>query len=81
MNRSKILRDLLEKPSLILRPAVYDALSAILAEKVGFKYVATTGYGISASLIGKPDVGLVSFGEMLDREGVDFLDLLLAQIL
>lgn len=54
---------------MILRPAVYDALSAILAEKVGFKYVATTGYGISASLIGKPDIGLVSFGEMLNRVG------------
>lgn len=45
----------------------YDALSAILIERAGFEVVGTTGYGISASLIGQPDVGLVGFGEMLER--------------
>lgn len=52
---------------MIMRPCAYDALSAILIEKVGFDVIGTSGYGISASLIGQPDVGLIGFGEMLER--------------
>ena len=51
----------------MLRPCAYDALSAILVERAGFSVVGTTGYGISAAAIGQPDIGLVSFGEMLER--------------
>ena len=42
----------------------YDAWSARLVEKAGFPAVYLTGYGVSASLIGMPDIGLVSMGEM-----------------
>jgi len=63
----KKFRSLFEKDGIILRPCAFDALSAILIEKVGFDVVGTTGYGIAATLIGQPDIGLVSFGEMLDR--------------
>ena len=52
---------------MILRPCAYDALSALLIEKAGFKVVGTTGYGIAASAIGQPDIGLLSFGEVLER--------------
>ncbi len=64
---AKKFRGLFEKPGLIFRPCAYDALSAIIIEKVGFEVVGTTGYGIAASLLGVPDIGLVSFGEMLER--------------
>ena len=68
MKTSKIFRKmLLEEPGMIVRPCAYDALSAILIERAGFKVVGTTGYGIAATLIGQPDIGLVSFGEMLER--------------
>jgi len=68
MKISKIFRKmLLEEPGMIVRPCAYDALSAILIERAGFKVVGTTGYGIAATLIGQPDIGLVSFGEMLER--------------
>lgn len=66
-SRSKKFRQLFEKDGVILRPCAFDALSAILIEKVGFEVVGTTGYGIAATLIGQPDIGLVSFGEMLER--------------
>ncbi len=36
-------------------------------EKVGFEAIFTTGYGITASLLAKPDWGLLTFSEMLDR--------------
>lgn len=67
MNKSKLFRQLLEQPGLTLRPCAYDALSAILIERAGFKLLGTSGYAISASSIGQPDLGLISFGELLER--------------
>jgi methylisocitrate lyase len=67
-SKSKEFRKYLtEREGALLRPCAFDALSAILIEKVGFEVVGTTGYGIAATLIGQPDIGLVSFGEMLER--------------
>lgn len=66
-SRSKIFRELLERPGLLLRPCGYDALSALLIERAGFKLMGTSGYAISASAIGQPDLGLISFGELLER--------------
>jgi len=67
MRKSKLFRQLLEKPGLTLRPCAYDALSAILIEREGFNLLGTSGYAISASSIGQPDLGLISFGELFDR--------------
>jgi 2-methylisocitrate lyase-like PEP mutase family enzyme len=67
MVRSRAFRKLIEGNKMILRPCAYDALSAVLIEKAGFAVVGTSGYAISASIIGQPDIGLVSFGEMLER--------------
>jgi 2-methylisocitrate lyase-like PEP mutase family enzyme len=65
---AKDFRDLLEGDNgLILRPCAYDALSAILIEKAGFRVIGTTGYGISAALIGQPDIGLIAYAETLER--------------
>ena len=66
-SRSRAFRQLLEKPGLVLRPCGYDALSALLIEKAGFRLMGTSGYAISASSIGQPDLGLISFGELLER--------------
>lgn len=66
-SKGQEFRRALEKKGLLLRPCAYDALSAILIEQAGFEVIGTTGYGISASLIGQPDLGLVSYGEMLER--------------
>jgi 2-methylisocitrate lyase-like PEP mutase family enzyme len=58
------LRDLLAGPEPVLAPGAYDALSARLVERAGFPAVYMTGFGASASLLGRPDVGLLSFDEM-----------------
>jgi carboxyvinyl-carboxyphosphonate phosphorylmutase len=42
-------------------------LTARVIEKVGFKAVYMTGYGQAASVLGKPDVGLLTMTEMVDR--------------
>jgi carboxyvinyl-carboxyphosphonate phosphorylmutase len=61
------LRELLAGPEPVLAPGAYDALSARLVEQAGFDAVYMTGFGTSASLLGQPDVGLLSFAEMVDQ--------------
>jgi len=58
---------MLNEPGTVFMPGVYDALTAVLAERAGFDIITHTGYGTAASLLGMPDVGLVSFKEMCDR--------------
>ncbi len=53
------------------RPVVavgaHDALAARLVEDAGFPTVYVTGFGASASLLGRPDVGLLTLSEMADQ--------------
>jgi carboxyvinyl-carboxyphosphonate phosphorylmutase len=61
------LRELLADPGPLLAPGAYDALSARLVEMAGFDVVYMTGFGTTASLLGRPDVGLLSGAEMIDN--------------
>lgn len=61
------LWEMLAGPEPVLAPGAYDALSARLAEQAGFEAVYMTGFGTSASLLGRPDIGLLTFSEMLDN--------------
>jgi len=47
-------------------PGVYDALSAKLAAEAGFGAVLVSGYCLSATRLGEPDVGLLGADEVLD---------------
>ena len=51
---------------LMVVPGVFDALSAKIAERAGFPAVVLTGYGLAASHLGEPDVGLLTQTEVLD---------------
>ncbi|TQM37919.1 isocitrate lyase/PEP mutase family protein [Pseudonocardia cypriaca] len=61
------LRELLAGPRPVVAPGAYDALSARLVEQAGFDVVYMTGFGTTASLIGRPDVGLLGGAEMVDN--------------
>lgn len=67
MNRAAELRALLARPGLRLMPCCFDALSARLVELAGFELGFMSGFGVSASRIGAPDTGLISYAEMLDQ--------------
>jgi 2,3-dimethylmalate lyase len=62
-----MLREMLSRPEPVLAPGAYDALSARLVEGAGFEAVYMTGFGTSASLLARPDVGLLTFSEMVDN--------------
>ncbi len=53
------LRARLRKQSLIVAPGIYDAYGARFVERAGFEAAYMTGNGVSASVLGQPDVGLV----------------------
>ena len=69
MNESKNLRKLLEKDDLIQAPGAYDALTAKIAQHLGFPAVYMTGYGTSVSKLGLPDLGFLTMTEMVDNAG------------
>ncbi len=58
------LRQLLAAGAPVLAPGAYDALSARLVEQAGFDCAYMTGFGTTASLLGRPDVGLLGGAEM-----------------
>jgi len=61
------LRELLAQPDLLVAPGAYDALSARLIAQAGFPAVYMTGFGTAASVLGQPDVGLLTMSEMVSR--------------
>jgi 2,3-dimethylmalate lyase len=58
-------RAALSAPGIIALPGCYDALSALLLERAGFGAVFVSGYGVAASLLGNPDIGLTSLSETI----------------
>lgn len=60
-------RDLLNRPGIIVVPGVHDALTARIAESVGFPAVAMGGFLVAASRRGRPDVGELTMTEMVDH--------------
>jgi 2-methylisocitrate lyase-like PEP mutase family enzyme len=60
------LRERLSRPPLLLAPGVYDALTALLAEQAGFEAVYLSGANIAYTRLGRPDIGLVTAGELAD---------------
>src|SRR3954469_5880214 len=64
---TRVLRDLLARPEPVVAPGVYDALSARLVEQAGFQALFVSGAGVSASVLGLPDLGLLSLTENLTQ--------------
>ena len=61
------LRALLAASDPVLALGAFDALSARVVEAAGFPAVYMTGFGSSAALLGRPDVGLLTQTEMVDN--------------
>ncbi len=61
------VQQILDEVGSIAFPGVYDTLSAKIAEQVGFPLGFISGYSVSATTIGEPDMGLLTQTEMIDR--------------
>ena len=56
-----------DKSKPLVFPGVYDAITAKIAQKVGFEAMFQTGYGTSASLLGMPDYGFIGSTETIEN--------------
>jgi carboxyvinyl-carboxyphosphonate phosphorylmutase len=63
------LRELMDAGGTIVAPGAFDPLAARLVEEAGFPAVYMTGFGTSAALLGRPDVGLLTMTEMAGNAG------------
>lgn len=59
------LKQILQRGEQIIAPGVYDALTALIAERYGFKALYLSGAGIAYSKLGRPDIGLVTMTEVV----------------
>lgn len=66
MKKSTILRKAIVARRAVVLPGCHDALSARVIEASGFEAIQVSGYGLAASILGKPDVGLVQMKDILD---------------
>src|SRR5262245_44599100 len=53
----------------IAAPGIYDLISALIADRMGFKALYVTGYGVVASYLGLPDAGIATYSDMVGRIG------------
>jgi len=51
---------------LVIAPGCYDALSALLVEQAGFSAAYLSGFALSGSSLGAPDLGLISLDDVVD---------------
>ncbi|MFK7751829.1 MAG: oxaloacetate decarboxylase [Sedimentitalea sp.] len=64
---TQALRALLEQDACHIMPCCFDALSAKLIAQEGFGVTFMSGFAASASRVGLPDLGLMSYSEVLDQ--------------
>src|ERR671931_2934290 len=66
-NNISLREQIEDNNKIIVLPGVFDALSARIAEQVGFDAMFQTGYGSAAALLGMPDYGFLNAGETIDN--------------
>jgi 2-methylisocitrate lyase-like PEP mutase family enzyme len=66
MSMTRRLRELLTVPGIIRSLGAHDVFTARLIEAAGLETVFIGGFGTSASMLGLPDVGLLTLTEMAE---------------
>lgn len=57
------------KNGMVVAPGCFDAFTARLAQKAGFEAIHMTGFGVEATQLGAPDLGLMSMSEIVNHAG------------
>lgn len=67
MKKTTRFKKLILDKDILVMPVAYDAVAAKIIEQVGFKAVALGGYATSASILGKPDMSLLTLTENVNH--------------
>ena len=65
--KRKALANNIHSKDFVLAPGVYDLISAKIADRLNFRAIYMTGYGVAASHLGLPDAGLASYTDVVER--------------
>jgi len=65
--RNNQLRKLLQTDEILVAPGAFDCISGRIVQNSGFDALYLTGAGISMSLLGAPDLGMLSYGEIISH--------------
>jgi 2-methylisocitrate lyase-like PEP mutase family enzyme len=64
MTPAQQLRVRLAAPTILIAPGVYDAFSAVQAERAGFEAVFASGSAMATAHLARPDIGLLDASEI-----------------
>jgi len=67
MKKTTQFRQLIHGAEILQLPCCHDGLSAKILEQAGFKAMAAAGYGLAGSLLGMPDIGVLTGSEMITQ--------------
>jgi len=65
MKKTSKLKQLIQERKALVCPGAHDAISAKLIQRAGFKALQVSGFGLSATYLGLPDMAFLSFSEVL----------------
>ncbi len=66
MKKSTLLKNMIMEKKALVCPGAHDVMSAKLIERAGFKACQVSGFGLSATYLGLPDMAFLSFAEALN---------------
>jgi len=77
MKKTSLLKQYIMEHEILVMPGAHDALTAKIIQAAGFRALTMGGYAASASLLGQPDVSLLSMTEIVEcyRRVVDAVDI------
>jgi len=64
MRKTTRFRELVNAPEILMLPVAHDALAALAIVQAGFSALSVAGYGTAGSVLGLPDIGVLSSTEM-----------------
>ncbi|MGI6253073.1 MAG: isocitrate lyase/PEP mutase family protein [Aminivibrio sp.] len=65
MKKTTMLKNLIRERKALVCPGAHDAISAMLIEKAGFKALQVSGFGLSATYLGLPDMAFIGFSDVV----------------
>lgn len=77
MKKTTRLKNLINERKALVCPGAHDAISGKLIEKAGFKALQVSGFGLSATYLGLPDMAFIGFSDVLHftKNIVDAVDI------
>ena len=66
-SKTDLLKNNINKNKLNIMQSCYDALTAKMIEQAGFELSFMSGFATSATKLGLPDTGLISYGEIIEQ--------------